>query len=162
MILDVNELAKGKRFCNVAKLNVSPNNKILAYGLDTLSRRKYIIYFKDLESGKIIDIPIPQTIGQVAWASNNKMVFYTLINDTTLRAYKVCRHTLGTPLEKDKTVYQEKDETFSCGAYNSKSRKYVFIDCLSWVAEDCLFLDASHPDDTFRVFQPRKKTWNTA
>jgi oligopeptidase B len=157
VILDVNELAKGKKFCNVAKLNVSPNNKILAYGLDTLSRRKYIIYFKDLESGKLIDIPIPKTIGQVAWASNNKTVFYTLIDDTTLRSYKVCRHTLGTALEKDKTMYQEKDETFSCGAYNSTSRKYIFIDCLSYEADECLFLDASNPDGSFRVIQPRKK-----
>jgi oligopeptidase B len=157
IILDVNELAKGKRFCNVATFNVSPNNKILAFGLDTLSRRKYIIYFKDIESGKLIDIPLQETIGQVAWANDNKTVFYTLIDDTTLRAYKVCRHTLGTPAASDKTMYQEKDETFNCGAYSSKSRKFIFIACLSYVADEYLFLDASKPDGDFKVFQPRKK-----
>jgi oligopeptidase B len=157
LILDVNELAKGKRYCNVANFNVSPDNKILAYGLDTLSRRKYLIYFKNLETGKTIDVALPGTIGQVAWSSNNKTVFYTVIDDTTLRAFKVCRHTLGTPVEKDKLMYVEKDETFSCGAYNSKSKKFVFIACLSYVADEYLYLDASNPDGEFKVFQPRKK-----
>lgn len=157
VMLNVNDLAKGKSFCQVAALNVSPDNRILAYGLDTVSRRKYTIYFKNLETGQNIDIPIPRTIGQVAWANDSHTVFYTLVDDTTLRSYKVCRHVLGTSPDKDVAIYTENDPTFSIGAYKSKSEKYVMIACLSYTANEYLYIDADKPMESYRSVLPREK-----
>ena len=75
IILDGNELSKGYNYFSVGSRSVSPNNEWLAYGLDTLSRRSYTIYFKNLVTGEILENSIPNTSGSIAWANDNKTIF---------------------------------------------------------------------------------------
>jgi len=93
IILDENEVAAGHKFCQVASLDISPNNKILAYGVDTIGRRKFTIHFKNLETGKLINSKIDNTTGAIAWANDNETVFYSQKN-SALRPYKIFRHCL--------------------------------------------------------------------
>src|SRR5688500_5113635 len=127
VILNVNDLAEGYSFFQVRGLNVSEDNNLLAYGVDTVSRRRYTLYLKDLRSGKIIDRPVRNTEGYVAWANDNKIFFYTMKDSLTLRSDKVYRHKLGTDPAKDVLVYSEEDETFSTGITKTKSKKYLVI-----------------------------------
>ena len=92
ILLNVNEMAEGHDYFQVAGLTVSPDNKLIAYGVDTVSRRKYTIYFKDLVSGRIYEDAIPLTTGGAFWANDNKTVFYTQKEEETLRPYKIFRH----------------------------------------------------------------------
>ena len=101
------------------------NNRLLAFGEDTVSRRIYTIRFKDLESGEMLSDTIEGTTGSVAWANDNQTVFYTLRDATTLRGYKIMRHRLGTPVEEDAPIFLEKDDTFLTFVYTSKSKKYI-------------------------------------
>lgn len=156
IMLDVNAMAKGHNYFKVTGLSVSPDNTMLAYGVDTVSRRKYTIHFKNLVTGEIIPGEIPNTTGMAAWANDNKTLFYTS-KDETLRPYKIFKHVLGTPVSDDKEVYHEADETFSTDVYKSKSKKYLFIYSEHTLSTECRYLDADNPHGEFKIFQPRQK-----
>ncbi len=156
IMLDVNELAQPYDYYQAAGLNVTPDNKLLAYGQDTLSRRKYNIRFKNLETGEYLDDVIENTTGGSVWANDNKTLFYTR-KDDALRAFKIFRHTIGTPSSEDVEIFHEKDETFSCYVYKSKSRKYIIIGSYATVSNEYRILDADDPNGTFKVFQNRER-----
>ena len=54
ILLNVNEMAEGYDYYHVAGFSVSYNNNLIAFGVDTVSRRKYTIYFKNLTTGEIL------------------------------------------------------------------------------------------------------------
>lgn len=155
IILDENELAEGHDYFAARGLNISPDNQWLAYGVDTLSRRFYTLYFKNLKTGETLDTTIPNTTGSAVWASDNKTIYYTSKNKVTLLSEKIYRHKLGTPFKEDELVYEEKDESFYNGVYKSKSEKYIIIRNSSTLVSDYHILDADHPDGEFRQFIPR-------
>jgi len=157
LLLDGNKMGAGKSYFALGGLNVSPNNKILAYGVDTVSRRKYRVYFKDLETGKLLADEIPVTTGGVTWANDNKTVFYTQQNETTLRSERVMKHVLGTPVSSDELVYYEADETFSVGVGKTKSEAYIFIESGSTLSSELRFVHADRPSQPFQIFLPREK-----
>jgi oligopeptidase B len=156
IMLDVNVMAKGHNYFQVTGLNVSPDNTMLAYGVDTVSRRKYTIHFKNLVTGEKIPGEIPNTTGWVAWANDNKTLFYTF-KDETLRPYKIFKHVLGTPVSDDKEIYHEADETFTTYVYKSKSKKYLIIYSDHTLSTECRYLDADNPHGEFKIFEPRQK-----
>ncbi|GAG04087.1 unnamed protein product, partial [marine sediment metagenome] len=127
IILNVNEMAKGYDFYSVAGYSSSSNNNLIAYGVDTVSRRLYTLYFMDLTTGKVFEDKILNTSGRAAWANDNKTVFYALKDTTTLRSYKIMKHVLGTDVSEDKVIYTEEDETFGTFVYKTKSKKYLII-----------------------------------
>jgi oligopeptidase B len=157
VVLDVNEMAEGHEFYALGGSSVSPDNKILAFGVDTLSRRKYTIHFKNLETGELLDDAIPLTTGGATWANDNKTVYYVLKDDVTLRSEKIMKHTLGTPVEEDAEVFYEKDETFSTFIYKTKSQKYLIIGSESTLTSEYRFLDANNPNGEFQIVQPRTR-----
>ncbi|MBT1696336.1 S9 family peptidase [Fulvivirgaceae bacterium PWU4] len=157
IMLNVNDLAKGHEYCQVTGLSVSEDNNLLAYGMDTVSRRRYTVYIKDLKTGKIVDKPVPNTEGDVTWANNNKTFFYTMKDSLTLRSDKIYRHTLNTDPAKDPLVFTEKDATFYTGIYKTKSNKYLVIWSGSTLTNYYQILNADTPDGKFREFSPRER-----
>jgi len=156
ILLNVNEMAEGYGFYHVAGLTVSTNNNLIAFGVDTVSRRKYTIHFKDLTTGEILPDEIPNTAGQAAWANDNKTVFYS-IKDDSLRSYKIFKHILGSEVSADKEIFHEKDVTFDTYVYKCKSKKYLFIASNSTLSTEYQYLDADSPDGKFKIIQPREK-----
>ncbi|MBC8358178.1 MAG: S9 family peptidase [Candidatus Aminicenantes bacterium] len=156
ILLNVNEMAEGYDFYNVAGYSESSNNNLIAFGVDTVSRRKYTIYFKNLTTEEMLLDKIPNTTGRAVWANDNKTVFYS-IKDKTLRSYKILKHVLGTDVSSDKEVYHEKDVTFSTYIYKTKSKKYLIIGCGSTLSSEYRFLDASEPDGKFKIIQTRER-----
>ncbi|MFD2514435.1 S9 family peptidase [Pontibacter locisalis] len=156
VMVNANERAEGLNYYSAAGMNVSPNNKLLAFGEDTVSRRKYTIRFKDLSTGEMLKDRIPNTTGAAVWANDNKTVYYT-VKDPALRSYKIFKHTLGTPSSQDKEIYHEADETFSTFVYKTKSDKYIIIGSSSTLSNEYRFLDANNPNGNFKVIQPRER-----
>jgi oligopeptidase B len=156
VILDVNVLAKDFDYYAVSSRSVSPDNQLLAYGEDTLSRRIYTIRFKNLETGEMLEDVIPNTTGRAVWANDNKTIFYT-VKDKSLRSYKVFKHILGTDASKDTEVFHEADETFSCFTYKSKSEKYIIIGSFQTVSTEYRVLDADNPNSEWKIIQPRER-----
>jgi len=157
ILFDVNNLAKGHSYYKLSGLSVSPNNKIIAFGIDTVSRRQYTLQFKNLETGGLFPEKIENTTGTASWASDNKTVFYTQKNPTTLRSEKVFRHVLGTDPVNDIEVFFEKEEAFSTYVYRTKSEKYIIIGSHSTVSTEYRYLDAENPLGEFQIFQPRER-----
>jgi oligopeptidase B len=156
VMLDANELAKPFSYYQIGAAAVSPDNKIAAFGEDTLSRRIYTIRFKNLETGEFLEDAIPNTTGGAVWANDNQTVFYS-VKDASLRAYKIFRHRLGTPASQDVEVYHEKDETFGVGIGKTKSKKYLVIASYQTVSTEFRYLDANDPNGEFKVIQPRER-----
>lgn len=157
VIVDENVLAEGHEFFMLGGLSVSPDNKLCAYGVDTVSRRKYTIYFKNLETGQMLKDVIPMTTGRIVWANDNKTVFYVLKDEVTLRSMKIMKHVLGTPVEEDKVVFYEEDETFSTYVSKTNSDKFLIIASYSTLTTEFRFLDADNPNGEFKIIQPRTR-----
>jgi oligopeptidase B len=157
VVLNVDEMAKGHDYYSVAGYSTSSNNNLIAYGVDTVSRRLYTLYFMDLTTRELFDEQIPNTSGRAAWANDNKTVFYMLKDTMTLRSYKVMKHVLGTPISEDKEIYVETDETFSTYVGKTKSKKYMIIASAQTLSSEFRFLDADNPDGEFQIIQSREK-----
>ncbi|HEX8349995.1 MAG TPA: S9 family peptidase [Hymenobacter sp.] len=157
VLLNANQLGKGKSYFQIASYDVSDDNQVMAYGADTVSRRLYTLRFKDLKTGKFFPEAIPNTSGNAVWAADNKTVFYAKKDVTTLLPYQLYRHTLGTDPKQDQLIYEEKDNTFNLEVSRSKSNKYIFLVLGSSLSDEFRFLDATTPTATFKTFLPREK-----
>ena len=157
ILFDVNKEAKGFDYFQLGGLNVSPNNRFVVFATDTVSRRQYYLRIKDLKTGKILDDIIENTTGGSVWANDNKTIFYTKKNPTTLRSEKIYRHVLGTATSEDVEVYHEKDETFGTYVMKSKSKQYIIIGSYSTVSTEAQFLNANKPYGEFKIVQPRER-----
>lgn len=155
ILLDIDQLAEGHAYYTATGFSVSPDNKILAYGVDTVSRREYTIHFKNLDTGVYLTDTIPGTEGQAVWANDNKTIFYTAKNPITLLSEKIYRHQLGAA--EDVVVYVEKDNTNYIGVSKSKNGSYILISSEGTLSSEELFIDADTPEASFKVFQPRIK-----
>ncbi len=156
ILLDVNRLARNYDYYDIGDREISPDNNILAYSEDTVSRRQYTILFKNLLTGELFPDSIPNTSGSIVWANDNLHVFYT-IKDSTLRDYKIYRHKLGTPVEQDEMVYHEMDESYHVYIFKTKSKKYLVIGSSATLSDEFRYLDADNPIGTFQLFQGRLK-----
>jgi len=156
IMLNVNELAKEYSYYHVSGRQVSPDNLILAFGEDTVSRRQYTLRFKNLSTGEFYNDKIENTTGTAIWANDNETVFYTR-KDESLRSYKIFRHKLGTPTTDDVEVYHEKDDTFNAFVFKTKSDKYIVIGSWATLSQEFYTLDANNPEGKLQLFQKREK-----
>ncbi len=157
ILLDVNQLAEGKPFCRVVGVEVSEDNRLLAYAVDYVGRRQFAIRIRNLETGEHLPDEIPMVNGSIEWANDNVTLFYTQNDPQTLRSYLIKRHTLGTPAEKDVVVYEEKDEEFDCRIAKSRSRQFILIICSQTLSTEVRMLSADEPHGKFAVFCPRQE-----
>jgi oligopeptidase B len=156
IMLDVNEMAKAYSYYNVSARKVSIDNKILAYGEDTVSRRQYTLRFKNLVTGEMYDDKITNTTGTAVWANDNQTIFYTR-KDDALRSFKIFKHILGTDEAEDVEVFHEKDETFNAFVYKTKSNKYIVIGSWATLSQEFYTLSADSPNDELTLFQRRER-----
>ena len=155
VLLDVDEMAKGHSYFSATGFIVSPDNKLLAFGVDKVSRRQYTIQVKNLETGEIYKDAITNTEGPGAWANDNKTLFYTSKNPVTLLSEKIKKHTLGADPKTDVVVYDEKDNTNYIGVGKSKNGKYIFVTSQGTLTAEYKMIDANHPEAEFKVFAAR-------
>jgi oligopeptidase B len=156
VLIDENALAAGHGYFSLAGWEVSPDNRLIAYGVDTGGRRIYTIRVKDIASGRLLDDTIPDVTANLAWANDSRTLFYTKQDPSTLRAYRVLRHRLGTRPADDPVAYEETDETFSCGVRRTKSDRYLMIASRQTLSTEYRFLDADKPEGTFALIQARR------
>ena len=157
IMFDCNEMAKGHAYFNLSGLNVSEDNKWVAFGVDLVSRRQYTIQIKNLETGEILPVKLENTTGGSTWAGDNKTLFYTRKDAQTLRSDKIYKHTLETDASIDTMVFYEKDDTFNTFVYKEKSKKYLVIGSSSTLTSEYQILDAKNPNGEFKVFQKRMR-----
>jgi oligopeptidase B len=126
-ILDVNHVSEGHDFTSVRGFAVSPDTTVLAWALDTVGRRKYTIFFKDLETGEAMSDVIPEVTGNLAWANDSQTIFYSKQDPETLRSYQIYRHRLGADPVGDELVFEETDPTYSVYVSKTRSDRFILI-----------------------------------
>ena len=157
ILFNVNDMAKDHSYYNLRGINVSPDNKWVAFGVDTVSRRQYTLYVKNLETGETLPETIANTTGGSTWANDNETLFYTRKDEQTLRSNEIFRHKRGTESSKDELIYTEEDETYITYIYKTKSDKYLVIGSNSTLTSEYQILEADNPNGKFKVFQPRER-----
>ncbi len=155
VLLDVDQLAEGHAYYTAKGFSVSPDNRLLAFSVDTVSRREYTIFIKNIETGEIYPDQIKNTEGAAIWGNDNRTLFYTAKNPVTLLSEKIMRHTLGGDPAADVLVYEEKDNTNYIGVGKSKNGKYIMINSEGTLSSEIWLLNADSPQSEFRIFQPR-------
>jgi oligopeptidase B len=157
VLVDANLVAAGHKFCSTTPPQVSSGRDLIAYGVDTVGRRFYHVRFKNLATGEMLADTIPDMTGNMAWANDDKTLFYARQDPKTLRPYRIYRHVLGTDAAGDELVYEEKDETFRTFVFKTKSKKYLMIGSSQTLSTEFRYLEADRPGGAFRVFQPRRR-----
>jgi oligopeptidase B len=155
VLLDVDQLAQGHAYYTAKGFSVSPDNRLLAFSVDTVSRREYTIFIKNIETGEIYPDQIKNTEGAAIWGNDNLTLFYTAKNPVTLLSERIMRHTLGSDTKADVAVYEEKDNTNYIAVGKSKNGKYIIINSEGTLSSEIWILNADLPQSEFRVFQPR-------
>ena len=156
VMLDVNALATGHDFYQVGGMDISPSQKMLAYAEDTVGRRQYTIRIKNLVTGETAADVVPNVSGDMAWAADDRTLFYVENDPKTLRSYRVRRHVLGSDAKDDVLVYEENDEAYYTGVHRTTSEQYIVIDLSSTESDEQRVLPADQPEGAFKVFAPRR------
>ncbi|MFV0157566.1 S9 family peptidase [Empedobacter falsenii] len=156
ILFDVNTMAEGHSYYQLGGISMAPNNQLVSFGVDNVSRRIYTIQIKNLATGEILSDKIENTTGGSVWAADNLTLFYTR-KDETLRAYQIWKHKLGTKQEEDTLVFEETDDTFNAYVYKSKSRDYIVIGSSSTISDEYRYIPSNQPDAEFKIFQERER-----
>ncbi|AGC78625.1 S9 family peptidase [Nonlabens dokdonensis] len=156
LLFNVNEMAIGHDYYKLTSINISPNNKMLAYGIDTKGRREYTIFIKNLETGETLDQNLELTTGGSVWANDNETLFFTRKDPQTLRANKIFKYKIGAPATENELVFEEKDEIFNCFVYKTLSERFIMIKSSATLSDEVRFIDADFPDSTFKIVQERQ------
>jgi oligopeptidase B len=156
IIIDVNELAEGKATYIIRDWEVSSGEDIFAFLADTTGGRVGAIRFKNLRTGAMLPDVLPGAMG-IAWAEDNRTLFYVKADTVSVRPYQVWRHKLGTPASADQMVYEDKDETYYVGVSKTKSRAYIMIQSSQTMATEYSYVRADQPDQPFKILIPRQR-----
>ena len=150
--LDLNALAEKEKFMALGASTVSDDGRLLAYTTDTTGFRQYTLYVKDLETGELVE-KVAEKVGSVAWAADNKTLFYTVEEESTKRQYRLFRHALGT--ERHDLVFEEQDDAFNVGVGRTRSEAYLIFGMGSLTTSEVRFLPAAEPSGEWRQVAPR-------
>jgi oligopeptidase B len=155
VLLDLNTIEPGARFVTVPDMAVSDDDRTLAYLVDTVGFRQFTLKVKNLESGTLGREAIPR-VDSVAFAGDDRTLFYVTEDPQTKRADKLFRHLLGTDPATDVLLYEEKDPMFDLSIERSRSRAYVFVTSASHTTTEVRVLDRARPTAAPRLIAPRE------
>ena len=155
IMLNVNELAEGHDYYQVSGLSMHPSNQKISFGVDTVSRRIYTIYTKDLITGAIEQVTENECTGGSTWSADGNHLFYTVKDAETLRSDKIKRWDALTGVHE--VIFEEKDETFSTFVYKTRSKEFIIIGSGSTMSDEYRFIPANDPLAEFQIIQPRER-----
>jgi oligopeptidase B len=155
IMLNVNELAEGHDYYQVSGLSMHPSNQKISFGVDTVSRRIYTIYTKDLITDAIEQVTENECTGGSTWSADGNHLFYTVKDAETLRSEKIKRWDALTGVHE--VIFEENDETFSTFVYKTRSKEFIIIGSGSTMSDEYRFIPANDPLAEFQIIQPRER-----
>lgn len=155
VLVDLNELGRDLKYVALGDLEVSDDGSTLAVTLDRVGFREYTLEIEDLDDRRKLDAPIPK-VTSVAWAGDGRSIFYT-VEDAAKRSYRALVHRLGTPVESDEVVYEERDERFRVEVRRSRSGDWIFLTSASHTTSEVRLIDAAAPDASAVLVEPRRQ-----
>ena len=153
---DLEKKNYGSEYFGVGSVSTSHCDNYMAYSLDLQGSEYYTIYLRDLRSGKNENDTIENTSGGITWSLDSKSFFYSKL-DKFHRPRQIFKHVLGTSIKADKLIFEEKDETFTCGISLSSDEKYFIISTSDHITTEEYFFPSDAEDIKPKLFQARKK-----
>jgi oligopeptidase B len=153
VILDLNQIAQGKKFVGLGESVVSDDQNLLAYTLDFTGFRQYTLQVKNLRTGQVLPDRVDR-VTSLEWAADNKTLLLTTEDNVTKRPDTMWRHTLGGKTEQ---VYHEPDELYDLGLIRTRDRKYLVLEIESKDTNESRYVASAHPAQEPKVFLPRAK-----
>jgi oligopeptidase B len=153
VLLDLNELAKGQKFMAVGAFVPSDDGNLLAYSTDNSGYRQYTLQVKNLRTGELLPERI-ERVDDLAWATDNKTIFYVTEDAVTKRNDKFFRHVLGT--DKYDLIYQEQDELFDIGTERSRDKAVILLGAFSKTSTEFRYIPANNPGAEWKIILPRQ------
>ena len=154
VLLDLNELATGRKFVGLGAFAVSDDQSLLAYTIDYVGFRQFSLHVKDLRTGRTL-ADTAERVTSVEWAADNKTLFLTTEDAVTKRSDRLWRHMLGAGAPQP--VYREKDELYDISISKTRDKKYLLVEIGATDTTECRYLRANRPSESFAVFLPREK-----
>ena len=156
VILDEPELAKGHDYFSLGAFAVSDDGRYLAYSTDTDGGERYTMVIRDLQTGRLLDERIANTIDSPIWAADNQTLFYLVTNDEW-RPYQARRHVIGESVDNDIVVYEESDPGFFVGLERTTSGDYIGLSTSDHVTSELRLLSANDPRGDFQLVVARRE-----
>jgi oligopeptidase B len=153
ILLDLNELAKGQKFMAVGSFAPSDDGTLLAYSTDNTGYRQYTLQIKNLTTGELLPEKI-ERVDDLAWATDNKTLFYVTEDAVTKRNDKMFRHVLGT--DKYELLYDEKDELFDVGVQRTRDKAVIMLGAFSKTSTEFRYIPANDPNAAWKTILTRQ------
>ena len=152
---DLEKKKSGSEYFGVGTVSTSYCDNFIAYSLDLKGSEYYTIYLRDLRTGKNEKDVIENTSGSVTWSLDNKSFFYSKL-DKYHRPRQIFKHVIGTSSNQDQLIFEEKDETFTCGIGITSDEKYFIIGTSDHITTEEYFFPTDAKEINLTLFQKRK------
>ncbi len=146
-------------YFGLGDLEVSENDKFLGYSLDLKGSEYFTIYIRDIESNKLITEKIEETGGSIDFSPDNKFIFYSKL-DENHRPRKIFRHKLGSSVEDDQLIFEEKSEAFTVSIGLSSDEKYFFISTSDHNTSEQYYFDTNEKKTKTKTNSKKEKRNN--
>lgn len=157
VIFDEPAEAEGKDYFRLGALEVSPDGRLIATLVDDDGSERFDLRIRDIASGEDVETVTDVGIGQPVWTSDSKGIVFTEVNDNW-RSYRARYHRLGTPIDQDVTLYEEKEDVgFSVGVGKSQDKSLIFIATGDNATSEVRFVPASDPTRPLTLISPRRE-----
>ena len=153
---DLEKKKYGSEYFGVGSVSISHCDNFMAYSLDLKGSEYYTIYLRDLRTGKNETDLIENTSGGITWSLDSKSFFYSKL-DKYHRPRQIFKHTIGTPVKDDNLIFEEKDETFTCGISLTSDEKFYIISTSDHITTEDYFFPSNARDIKPVLFKQRKK-----
>ena len=152
--IDMNKMAEGQKFFSLGAYQISPDGNLLAFSTDTVGYRQYKLHVKNLATGAIVE-NLAERVTSVAWANDNKTVFYTQEDPVAKRSHKFFR--LGLDTKSSELLFDETDELYRIYCATTRSKGYVMMVSASSTTSEIRYLSADRPAGKLQLFLPRRE-----
>lgn len=144
VILDIQQLSYGNSYCSVGRIVVSPNNNIVAYTLDTIGRRRYDLFYRNLQTNETTAVNLPhKTSANIIWSTDNETIIYVVADPNTLRSFQVWTYNIYTNVSS--LLFEEKDPTYRISIYSTSYKSVVFIASVSTLTTEIRVCNIHNP-----------------
>ncbi|MEO1063147.1 MAG: S9 family peptidase [Actinomycetota bacterium] len=156
VLLDQNELSEGHDYVGIGDLAISPDDRLLAYTVDTDGSERHTLRIRDLDTGEDLPDVVDLVYYGVAWANDSRTLLYTS-PDEAMRPWQIWRHRLGDEPYLDQLVVEETDERFFLGVWRARDDRWLIVSSDSRTTSEYRLVDAERPDGRPLVVEPREQ-----
>ena len=143
-------------YFGLGDLEVSYNDKLLAYSLDLKGSEYYTIHIRDIKSREQVGEKIENTSGGITFSLDDKYIFYSKLDDNH-RPREIYRHEIGAPTSKDILIFKEESEAFTVGIGLSSDEKYFFITSSDHNTSEQYYFNADEIIPNPKIIDKRKR-----